>query len=113
MDEVQEILRRHPELAFAADKDGMTPLRWAADRGSLDAVEALLALVGTGAVASSRLGFQDHAGDTALHYAVLTDNAEIARRLVSHGADPHVANNEGETAYATAQEQGWDVSDIF
>ncbi|CAK0897562.1 unnamed protein product [Prorocentrum cordatum] len=85
-------LARSPQLAFQADKDGMAPLHWAADRGCVEVVEALLALVGTGADAAERVNARDGAGDTPLHYAVNTESVEVVRLLVAAGADIHAEN---------------------
>merc|ERR1711957_599060 len=99
--------KRNPALAFQADKDGMTPLHWAADRGSLEVAEALIKLVGAGPTAVARVNCRDDSGDTALHYAVLTDNLDIGQLLVKHNADSGAENNEGETPLSIAEGQEW------
>ena len=42
------------------------------------------------------------AGETPLFYAAAVDGVEIARLLVSKGADIHRVNSEGENALAWA-----------
>ena len=38
-------------------------------------------------------------GFTSLHYAVLTDNLELIKLLLDHGADPLIENELGHRAY--------------
>lgn len=105
---VEALLKKSPGLAFQKDKDGMTPLHWAADRGLLKVAELLLVdeVIEKGGGASARLqriNLQDDAGDTPLHYAVNSENLELARLLVKRGADAHLANEDGETALALVE----------
>lgn len=109
-DEALALLRSRPGLAFEADKDRMTPLHWAADRGEEEVVKALIKINSDKRVGPSRhslLNAVDQNGDTALHFAVNTDNEEVARLLISAGANPEIANADGETAMALAAELGW------
>jgi len=103
-DLVLETLRANPSLAFAQDKDGMTPLHWAADRGSSKMVEALLNFDAT------HVNLRDSAGDTALHYAVNTGSRDVAELLSAFGADAHVTNEDGESPFALAQADGWEAA---
>lgn len=108
VDSVCEALKLSPGLGFQADKDGMTALHWAADRGELEIIEALLVLLGEGDVATSRINAQDQDGNTPLHFAVMTENEEIARELVARGADSSMENEEGESPMVMAADQpGW------
>lgn len=45
---------------------------------------------------NSRASFK---GFTALHYAVLTDDLELMKMLLDHGADPLLENELGHRAY--------------
>jgi len=45
---------------------------------------------------------QQQGGYTPLHEAVLTDNLELTRLLLNHGANPHVSNDEGDSALQVA-----------
>jgi len=105
--EASAILRRQPELAAQVDKDGMSPLHWAADRGELEVAQTLVAILQRkpAAEAAAVLNARDASGDTALHYAVNTDNLELARALVAAGADAHVENEDGETPLGLAEGQ--------
>ncbi|CAL1139130.1 unnamed protein product [Cladocopium goreaui] len=82
------LLRASPQLAGQADKDGMLPLHWACDRGDLDMVQFLLELP----AALAMINTADAAGDTALHYAVMSENESVAQLLVSKGADVTATN---------------------
>ena len=44
-------------------------------------------------------------GNTALHYAIAMDNADIAQVLLAYGADLNAANNKGWTPYSIAQKK--------
>jgi len=105
VESVREALSLSPSLGFQRDKDGMTALHWAADRGELDIIQALLGLLGEGDVAVSRINAQDEEGNTPLHFAVMTENVEIARALVARGADSSVENEEGESPMMAAPSQ--------
>ncbi|CAK8997345.1 unnamed protein product [Durusdinium trenchii] len=96
------LLRASPHLAAQADKDGMLPLHWAADRGDLDMVQFLLEIPEARAMISA----PDAAGDTALHYSVMSENEMVAQLLVAKGASVNLANEAGETPETLAQEGG-------
>jgi len=102
------VLKSAPDLAFKADKDGMTPLHWAADRGCDQVMDALLAMLGNGAEAVSRLNACDHNGDTALHYSIMAESEGSAKKLFNAGADVNISNEDGETPLKLAEEQGWE-----
>lgn len=108
------VLRGSPDLAFKADKDGMTPLHWAADRGNPEVTRALLALLGDDLeITRSRMNARDDSGDTPLHYAVNTESEDVAKLLIAAGADPHVENEEGETPLALAEASGEAWTAVF
>lgn len=89
------LLRRSPELALQADKDHMTPLHWAADRGELEVAKVLIQEVLKSS--SNLLDAQDEDGDTPLHFAVIPEHVELAQLLVVAGADRSAKNKKGET----------------
>jgi len=101
------LLRRFPTLAFQKDKDGMTPLHWAADRGEQLVAQVLVSMLKMQPPAAilGCLNAKDPAGDTPLHYAVNTENVELARLLCAAGADPGAENDDGETPESLADGQ--------
>ncbi|CAE7340729.1 ACBP2 [Symbiodinium pilosum] len=102
IEEARVLLQQAPKLAAEADKDGMLPLHWAADRGDLDMVSFLLDIPDVKASVSK----QDQAGDTPLHYAVMSEHQTVAQLLVCSGADINIANEAGETPAQLAREGG-------
>jgi ankyrin repeat protein len=84
----------------AANKDGETPLQWAALTGTFLAVKAL-------ADAGADLNVQDaRAGNTPLHAAVSHDDIVLIHYLLSRHARTDIRNNEGLTALELAQTRG-------
>jgi len=107
IDAVRKALQTNPELAFQKDKDGMTPLHWAADSGDEELFLMLLAMLGEGPEAFKKVNIRDDNGDTPLHYAVLTERRSVAELLAARGADLYAENDDGETPCALAIAQGW------
>ncbi|KAJ1936467.1 hypothetical protein EC988_008188 [Linderina pennispora] len=75
-----------------ADGVGNTPLHYAAQTGSVDCVELLVAVPGIDANKKNRIE-----NDTPLHKAVMNhsepeESLEITRLLISAGADPRIVN---------------------
>jgi cytohesin len=121
LETVKALLKNHPDLVSSKDKDGWTPLEFAAMFGHKDMVELLLA---KGADVNSK---DTACGRTPLHYArnesvaelLLTNKAEVDARgkggetplfmvvlfghkdvvesLLAHGADVNAKINNGET----------------
>lgn len=75
-----------------ADRQGFTPLHFAAQQGDLEAVRLLL-------VAGASVDPQDSRGNTPLWRAVFGNNAvaEIVQLLLAAGADPDITNNSGRS----------------
>lgn len=79
----------------ATNKDGNTPLHWAALDNRLRIAEIL---VSQGADINAR----NRNGNTPLHWAKLSDKGhEVAEFLISKGADVKAKNNNGEIPHAT------------
>ena len=78
------------DKAVTVGADGTTPLHWAAHRGDLREVEALIR-AGADVNASNRFG------STPLYEAALIGNTAVIRRLLKARADPDAANQGGMT----------------
>ena len=74
----------------ARDKDGKSPLHFATDNGSAEAVMALLD-------ASADHDVWDRSGFTPLHRAAAHGNAEAVTALLDAGADPNIRGEAGMT----------------
>jgi len=75
------------------DKAGATPLHWAARGGHMECVQAILACDNV------LISVQNKLGDTALHGAAWKGQGDVVALLLEKGAEPSLANNQGETAY--------------
>ena len=74
----------------ARDKDGKSPLHFATDNGSAEAVTALLD-------AGADLDLWDRSGFTPLHRAAAQGSAEVVTALLDAGAAPNVRGETGMT----------------
>ena len=83
----------------ARDKDGKSPLHFATDNGSAEAVTALLD-------AGADLDVWDRSGFTPLHRAAAQGSAEVVTALLDAGAAPNV---RGETGMTRCMVQGLPV----
>lgn len=86
--ELTELLRTHS--VDTVDRDGMSCLHWAADRGNVAIVLMLLSK-------NPDVNIQDHEGNTPLHYACFSENDEVIKILLDGGADTWIENNDGES----------------
>ena len=98
--QAQDLLRRAPSLAKAADKGGVTLLMLAADKGCAEISRELLQL-------GAEPGTHDYKwGNTSLHFAASSNSVQVLRALATHMA---AANKHGGTpaaAMATANKHG-------
>ncbi len=79
---------------------GDRPLQVAITWGDLDAVELLLC-------AGAPLDAKNEGGNTALHHALEMGHFEIAKRLISAGADQTIQNDEGKLPKDMCWEGEW------
>ena len=84
---VQAYVQADPALLSKGDENGYSPIHAAAAYGHKELMQWL---VGAGADVHAR----DSDGDTPLHHC---DSPEAAEFLLSLGASPTLANNEGKT----------------
>ena len=80
----------------AKDRDGATPLPWAAWAGHKQVVELLIA---KGADVNAKV---DRHGMTPLHYAASRGHKEIAELLIANGADVNAKTGDGWTPLYSA-----------
>ncbi|HXE75191.1 MAG TPA: ankyrin repeat domain-containing protein [Candidatus Xenobia bacterium] len=83
-----KLLKADPSLVHARDKEGSTPLHWAAWRGQVEAVRLLLE---AGAEVNAR-NQNTHWGTTPLHAAAHGNQAAVAQLLLEYGGDVHSKN---------------------
>lgn len=94
---VQRILYAFPEVLGARDKDGATPLHYAADEGSKPVCELFIS-------AGADVNARKNDGVTPLHIAATLGKTEIVRLLLDHGADPNVKDTKSRTPLSLAVE---------
>ncbi|CAJ1355637.1 unnamed protein product [Effrenium voratum] len=76
----KDLLRQHPQLLEACDRQGRTALVLAARHGRLQVCEVLVA-------ARADVEATDFLDKTPLAYAAAARHTEIARLLLDHGAE--------------------------
>ena len=82
----------------AKDEDGMALIHWAADRGDVAVVAALLDL-------GADVNAVDDEGQTALHFAASCGHLEVAQLLLDRRADVGVQDKDGLTAAKVADDK--------
>jgi acyl-CoA-binding protein len=88
---VTSFIESEPGMVVMQDKDGMTCLHWACDRGNEELVALLLAK-------KSDPNIQDHCGNTPLHIAAMAGQKHVLRLLLDANADVSISNKDGESA---------------
>ncbi len=90
--EIKKLLKRSPGLVHERDiRQGLTPLHFAAEHGSLSSAEILVAHKAD----VNAAGKKD--GRTPLHLAAAGGQAELVSFLLGHGAGKQVKDREGRT----------------
>lgn len=74
------------------DSNGLTALMYASVYG-----QNIMALILLESQAKVDVNAADSEGSTPLHYAAFVPDDELARILLTHGANPHIKNNAGKT----------------
>lgn len=90
----------------ARDKDGMTPLHYAAEFEDTNILHFLL-------LKEANPNIQDKDGETPLHIAIDADDKAMVKLLLKFGADPTIQDNGGKSAFHYALEDNGMVSLIL
>jgi len=85
---LRKLLKADASLVHARDKEGSTPLHWAAWRGQVEAARLLLE---AGAEVNAR-NQNTHWGTTPLHAAAHGNQAAVVQVLLARGGDPRAKN---------------------
>jgi hypothetical protein len=84
---VKALLKENPALVFSRDRDGETPLHWAAGKGHTDVAELLLS-------SKAEVDAKDSDGETPLFWAVRMavrmHRKDMVELLLANGADVNV-----------------------
>ena len=92
----------------AKDEGGLTALMYAVDAENVISVQACLqARSASGGSSQLDVNLVDEDQQTALHYAALVGNVEIAKLLVDANADPAAKDIDGATPLAQATDEGY------
>lgn len=102
--EAAQILLQHGATTTSVDRNGETPLHYAAEMGQ--ETDLIQILVNHNGASSSTLHSKDHQGDTPLHAACLGGNAGVVQLLLDHGADSGGLNDDGSTPFFHACKEG-------
>jgi hypothetical protein len=97
--EIARLLLQHGADKNARNKDGETPLMWAALTGTLELVRLLVE-------AGVPMNVVDARGNTPLHAAAASDNPEVVDYLLSRRVSRDARNRDGRTALDLARQAG-------
>lgn len=99
---VQEIMASHPQLANKENREGLTPLGYAAHFGNAEAVRILLShQADVNAVSHSIISFIP--SNTALHASLAgSRNMDVIKLLLSRQAQTNIYDSNGHTCMHTA-----------
>jgi ankyrin repeat protein len=132
---VKKLITENPDLVFSKDDDGFTPLHLAAANGYKEMAELLLAsksdvnsrdnagstplhqaaaahgqhsdLVEMLIAKKTDVNAGDKKGLTPLHYAVLANNTDVAKSLLTHGANANAKDSTyGQTPLIVSVGEG-------
>jgi hypothetical protein len=99
MVKVHSLLERFPVLVNAMDREGWTPLHWAAERGSVEMAELFISK-------GADVNVQDNENVTPLHVAAFYGRKRVAALLIANGAYIHMKDKHGKTPLDIAGEKG-------
>ncbi len=99
LDKVKALLKGDPHLVSSKDKNGFTPLHWAAYMGQKEVAECLLA-------AKAEVNAKDNGGCTPLHRAASNGHKDVAEALLAAKAEVNAKDNGGCTPLHRAAANG-------
>jgi len=99
VEEVENLLRDHPDLIFSRSPRGETPLHVAASWGHKETVESLL-------IRGAEVNAKSESEETALHFAAEEGDLEVITCLLDHGAEINCRNMNGQTPLHWAAQHG-------
>ncbi|SCY44317.1 Ankyrin repeat [Paenibacillus polysaccharolyticus] len=102
VEKIKSLLAVQPELANTENKDGLTPLGYAAHFGHSESVHALIEHgAEVNAISHSLISFIPC--NTALHAALAGERSvEVIQLLLEHGASTSILDSDGQQALHTA-----------
>lgn len=100
VEELQLILKVHPEETATLDKNGSTPLINAVKRNNKLMVKALLG-------GRADVNVADNYGNTPLIWAIMNDNVALVQMLLAAGADVNIATKNGWSPIMYAVMRPW------
>ncbi|WP_343224463.1 ankyrin repeat domain-containing protein [Paenibacillus sp. ACRRX] len=108
-EQAQVILQRHPSLANTENKEGLTPLGYAAHFGHAAVVKLLLeAGANVNALSHSKVSYIP--SNTALHAAIAGErDLDVIRLLLHHGAKTVLMDSNGHTCLQVAENHGHNI----
>ncbi|MDQ7825751.1 MAG: ankyrin repeat domain-containing protein [Candidatus Eremiobacteraeota bacterium] len=93
---VKVLLRDRPGLVNSRDKDGKTPLHYAAEGGHLEIVDILI-------TRGANVKTECNVGMTPLHLAVMNAHREVSLLLINRGANINARSKFGLTPLKVAR----------
>jgi ankyrin repeat protein len=104
LEKVKMLVKTDPELVLSKDKQGLTPLHWAAQNGPTEMVEFLLAH-------KADVNAKGDRGTTPLHMAQALGHLDTVKLLLANNAEVNARDNYGRTPLFVAAASGPSVED--
>lgn len=107
LERVKALLKSNTSLVSSKDKDGLTPLHWAAAKGHTDLAKFLLA-------SNAEVNAKDNIGSMPLHWAATYGHKATAELLLANKAEVDAKSNAGVTPFHHAAARGYrDVAELL